>query len=165
MAPANRATRLFINISNKSPYYQKAWDFPDGIVDVAVDTVIGNNLLSSRPLASRILLLERWNRLFIVIDVNHDAYDPDTAHLPGRDELPVIEVHLSRRQGIDTASASTARIELQQKVNEAIRERHNQTGKGSRPPFRVDHANGNVPTYMNPRTLIRAEQGITGKCD
>lgn len=98
------------------------------------------------------LAKERWDsRIFIVFDVFHDTYDPDTAHLPGHGDLPVISVCFDRKE-----SASIAGTPMKNQVNVDIRALHNSTGIGSKPPFEVDHANGKVPFYPNPRTSLAA---------
>jgi hypothetical protein len=100
------------------------------------------------PCAIKFLATERWDiRTYIVFDVFHDSYDPDNAHLPGENDLPVISVFLSQKE-----SASIAGRPIANKVNRDIRALHNATGPGSRPPFFVDHADGQVPFYPNPRT-------------
>lgn len=86
-------------------------------------------------------------RIYIVFDLFHDAYNPDKAHLPSEYDLPVISVFLSQQE-----SASIAGRPMANKVNSDIRALHNATGLGSRPPFFVDHADGKVPFYPNPRT-------------
>ena len=82
-----------------------------------------------------------------MFDVYHDNYDPDRAHMHGQDDLPVIEVYLSRKQIARTAGTPTAN-----KDNRDVRALHNATGPGSRPPFSVDHSEGKVPFYNNPRS-------------
>lgn len=96
------------------------------------------------------LVKERWtSRLWIVLDVFNTSYDPDCAHLPEKNDLPVSMVSLSEKDAVTTSEF------IQDKVNRAVREAHYVHGDGSRPPFVIDHANGNIPTYPtypNPRT-------------
>ncbi|KAH7175790.1 hypothetical protein EDB81DRAFT_633139 [Dactylonectria macrodidyma] len=104
------------------------------------------------PSAIRFLATERWDlRTFIVFDMLHDSYDPDKAHLPGQDDLPVISVFFGLKE-----SASIAGRPITNKVNSDIRAIHNATGPGSRPPFLVDHTGGKVPFYTNPRNSCTA---------
>lgn len=73
------------------------------------------------------------------------SYDPDSAHLPEQNDLPVIVVYPQREK------ASFAGAPQRNRVNKQVQELHNSTGLGSRPPFAVDHADGKVPCYPNPR--------------
>lgn len=48
---------------------------------------------------------------------------------------------------------------MENKVNGDIRALHNATGLGSRPPFEIDHSDGKVPFYPNPRTSVLVQAG------
>ena len=149
-----RAKRVLIMVSRRSPQWEKAWTSPEELIAIAQRLAQESGLLpqgvQDDPSATRFLAKERWDgRTFIVFDVYHDAYDPDRAHLQGRDNLPVIEVYLSQRQTARMAGNPTAN-----KVNGDVRALHNATGPGSRPPFNVDHSEGRVPFYNNPRSQL-----------
>lgn len=122
------------------------------MVDIALRLMQEEQLIpldvQNHPSTIRVLAKERWDlRTFIVFDIFHDTYNPDTAHLPGQNDLPVISVFLSKSE-----SASVAGTPMMNKINSDIRAIHRATGPGSRPPFIVDHSEGRVPYYPNPRT-------------
>ncbi|KAI0839344.1 hypothetical protein F5Y06DRAFT_20075 [Hypoxylon sp. FL0890] len=147
------ATRIFVSVSSTSSHFEKAWDSPEIIIQFALDLIKRCNLVSyEKPPNPQFLAKERWHRIHIVFDIFNDKYDSTTAHLPNQNDLPVIAVYL----GGNSNSANIALKGIKDQVNEEIRNLHDWNGHGSQPPFAVDHANGNVPTYPNPRTLIRA---------
>ncbi|KAM4060968.1 hypothetical protein HRG_012927 [Hirsutella rhossiliensis] len=153
-ASAYLRARILVSVSSKSPCWPRAWAYPEEIIAVALSLVKEDNLISSDkyndPSQCLFLAKERWDgRVFIVFDVFHDAYNPDSAHLPGQNDLPVTLVHLSRRNKVNVAPTPVMR-----KLNRELEELHNSTGLESRPPFSVDHANGQHPTYDRPRTCI-----------
>jgi len=141
-------TRVVVNASNKGQHWAKAWDSPEEVINIALGLIKESNLISldDEPLEPRFLVKERWNaRTFIVFDIFHDLYDPDTAHIDQKD-LPVILVYLSEKKSVNLAVGGMGKV-----INDKIREIHNDTGLGSRPPFTVDHIDGKVPRYYNPR--------------
>jgi len=155
MAAPTTAKRIFISVSQKSPYHSKAWESSDEVVLKALGAAMKEGLLpSTEQPTPRLLVKERWQRIHLVADVFHDAYDPAIGHLPEAEDLPVIAVFLTR----DKDRVYVAGSKLSEEVNQQVREHHNQSGLGSQPPFVADHANGNVPTYPNPRTLVKATQ-------
>ncbi|PNY21252.1 Uncharacterized protein TCAP_07250 [Tolypocladium capitatum] len=153
MEAAERATkRVLVIVSQRSSHWDAAWTSPGEVVAVALSLAQQSGLLPQGvredPSATRLLATEKWDRrIFIVFDVYHDTYNPDRAHLDGQDNLPVIEIYLSRKEIARVAGTPTAN-----KVNRDIRAIHNATGPGSRPPFNVDHSEGKVPFYSNPRS-------------
>ncbi|KJZ72247.1 hypothetical protein HIM_08389 [Hirsutella minnesotensis 3608] len=151
------ARRVLVSVSPKSPHYNVAWKSPDEIVRIALALMKERNLitLNDAP-APRLLGIERWHRIHIVFDIHNDLYDPERAHLPNQNDLRVVEVYLSGANGEDKVIVRVADKRRETEVNERIRELHDWNGNGSKPPFIADHANGNVPTYPNPRTLVRA---------
>lgn len=78
---------------------------------------------------------------------------PQTAHLSGENNLPVVAVFFGAHE-----KAFVAGPPMANKVNADLRAVHNSTGVGSEPPFFVDHADGAVPVYYNPRTLVKQEK-------
>lgn len=159
MAASDGPRRVFVAVSRKSPSYDDAWDSPEKTIRDAVHLLQERRLLPREAAAPtpRFLAKERWHRILIVFEVFHDAYNPDDAHLPGRNDLPVIAVSFSAKHGqqVHTESAREADPRLQDQVNTQIRNLHDWHGMGSRPPFVVDHADGKVPTYANPRSLVK----------
>jgi len=152
------ARRVLIVVSRKSRHWLKAWTSSEELITIALGVLQQDELISSDAQSDssviKLLATERWDlRTFIVFDIFHDTYDPDTAHLPGHNDLPVISVFLGRHE-----KASIAGKPMENKVNNDIRALHDATGLGSRPPFIVDHAEGKVPFYSNPRTCIRSHE-------
>jgi len=147
--------RVLVSVSRKSPHYSNAWTSCQEVIHVALRVMSEQGMIASTPddvLQYQLLATERWDlRTYIVFDMFNELYDPDTAHLPGRNDLPVISVFL---HGSGKQDASTAGKPIESWVNREIRDIHNSTGPQSRPPFKIDHANGNVPYYPNPRTCI-----------
>ncbi|KAM7188714.1 hypothetical protein V8F33_010484, partial [Rhypophila sp. PSN 637] len=148
------AKRVLIVVSRTSHHWSKAWTSSKELITIALRVLQQEELIPSyvHSDSSSITLLatERWDlRTFIVFDIFHDTYDPDMAHLPGHNDLPVVWVFFGRDE---RAGANIAGKPMENKVNNDIRALHDATGLGSRPPFVVDHADGKVPFYLNPRT-------------
>jgi len=146
------AQRVLVVVSRQSPHWLTAWASSDELIDVAFRLLRIKKLIPSDTEndSSTVMFLakERWDlRTFLVFDIFHNTYNADDAHLPGQNDLPVISIFLGRKE-----SAGIAGRPMANKVNADIRALHNATGPGSRPPFVVDHADGNVPFYPNPRT-------------
>ncbi|KID94941.1 hypothetical protein MAJ_09070, partial [Metarhizium majus ARSEF 297] len=150
---ANSAKRVLVSVSSKSPYWSEAWESSLQVIETALGLLKESKLVCSdnaEHAKPRFLVKERWNvRTFIVFDIFHDTYDPDTAHISGQNDLPVISVFLG-----ETISMNVASSFVENEVNRKVQEIHDATGIGSRPPFSVDHMNGNVPCYPNPRTTV-----------
>jgi len=150
--PKNRPIRVLVAVSSKSPHWSTAWTSSEVVINLALELVIKHQLITcdiNTPY--QLLATERWNRrTFLVFDLFHDLYDPDSAHLPGQNILPVISVSLYEKKEV----ANLAGTPMSNQVNRDLQKLHNSTGIGSRPPFVVDHANGNVPTYRRPRNVI-----------
>lgn len=154
MEATRSARRVLVNVSPYSRCWTDAWIGSEQVMAAAVG-LIKDKLSDALPPDTdaeydcRLLAIERWDsRMHIVFDVFHDGYDPDQAHLPGENSLPLITVSLGRMETVCASSPA------EKTVNEAVRKLHDSFGWGGRPPFRVDHANGKVPYYENPRSLI-----------
>lgn len=144
--------RVFVSVSSRSPLFPVAWENPEMVIQDAIKLVIQQDLNPANT-APRLLVVERWSRIYVVFDLGHDNYKPETAHISGQNDLPVVAVDFSR-DGISTARAASTG--LQDEVNKQIREIHDLSGLGSQPPFIIDHANGKVPTFPYPRTMRKA---------
>lgn len=144
-----QATRVLVHASSKGQYLQKAWDSPDEVIGLALELLRKSDLVSLNtddPPKPLFLAKERIStRAFIVFDIFHDSYDPDTAHLDSN-ELPVIGVYLGSKESVSFLQSDMAKF-----INDKVRDIHNDTGLGSRPPFSVDYTDGKVPVYWNPR--------------
>ncbi|KJZ71576.1 hypothetical protein HIM_09045 [Hirsutella minnesotensis 3608] len=144
--------RVVVNASKKGQYWALAWDSPEEVISIAIRLIEGKfiSLDPKNPPNPQFLVKERWtSRTFVVFDLFNSAYDPDTAHVDEND-ISVVQVSLSEKETTDEATAGVRKV-----INNKIREIHNDTGRGSRPPFSVDHAEGKVPRYYNPRIPIR----------
>lgn len=149
MENKQQPTRILVHASSKGQYLQKAWDSPDEVIDVALQLLRESDLVSiptDDPPKPLFIVKERTStRAFLVFDIFHDSYDPDTAHVDST-ELPVIGVYLSGKESVSTMRSGMAKV-----INDKVRDIHNDTGLGSRPPFSVDYTDGKSPVYWNPR--------------
>ncbi|KAJ2892368.1 hypothetical protein MKZ38_009944 [Zalerion maritima] len=157
------AKRVLIVVSRTSPHWFKAWTSSEELITIALELMQEKQLISldtqNDASVIRFLAKERWDlRTFIVFDIFHDTYNPDEAHLPDQNDLPVISVFLGQKE-----STSIAGRPMANKVNSDIRALHNATGPGSRPPFAIDHIDGKVPFYPNPRTSCTPIIGLQGR--
>lgn len=152
------ARRVFISVSRSSPLFNAAWENPESVVADAFRLVQRHGLVSTGlgPASTRLVAVERWNRIHLVFDIGHGAYDAATAHLPEENNLTVLAVYFSGKGGNGTETASLAPGMLANKVNRKVQDIHDWTGIGSQPPFITDHANGKVPIYPNPRSMKKA---------
>ncbi len=141
-------TRVVVHASTKGQHWTKAWESPEDVIEIALGLVKESGLAppdSHKPLP-RFLVKERYNtRIFVVFDIFHDLYDPDTAHID-LTNLPVILVYLGKTQNVRSVGSAMCNV-----INKLVRDVHDDTGLGSRPPFSVDHMDGNIPRYCNPR--------------
>lgn len=156
-------SRVFGSVSRKNLHRDSAWEFPQSVMQCSLQVLKDSNLLPDHEAAMpRLLAIEGWRRIHIVFDIFNEEYNPEAAHLPYQNNLPVIAVYLSGSGNNDENKAVIAPPLLQSEVNRTIQNFHDWHGFGSLPPFAVGHANGNVPTYPNPRTLVRAQNDLTG---
>ena len=103
------------------------------------------------PKTCKFMAKEMWGTLnFFIFDIFNDDYDSNTAHLEGKNDLPVITVRFSKKK----ETAQVEGLPIQARVNQQLRQLHDNEGHGSEPPFYVDHTNGKVPTYPKPRTAV-----------
>ncbi|WQF77032.1 hypothetical protein CDEST_02046 [Colletotrichum destructivum] len=143
------AKRIFVSVSKKSRHWPQAWSYDKEIVDVAIDLIKSKDTAAQVAYADTMLVVqERWPmRIWIIFDIFNTEYDPSKAHLPGQNDLPVIAISLSNKTTITNATEG-----LENRVNKGVREAHDLHGDGSRAPFKIDHANNNIPTFPSPRT-------------
>ena len=148
------ATRILVIISRASSH----WDTrrqPEAIEKAIFALAQSHEVLHLDPETCNIRFIaeERWDtRVFLIFDINNSHYESSTAHLPGQNDLSVIVVHLSKKETMYQASPQT-----RNKVNNDLRMLHKSSGIGSEPPFDVDHTDGNIPFYLNPRSGITSE--------
>jgi len=145
--------RVLVRISDGSPHWPHTCEEPmKDLMQHALDIIKEHGLAPVDAPNESVLLVavDKWNkRASIVFDVFHDAYDPVNAHLPKQNDLPLIVVSLSKQH------ASLAGAPIANQVNKEVRELHDTHGLHSRAPFYVDHSDGRVPCYPNPRSRTR----------
>ncbi|KIV98621.1 uncharacterized protein PV09_09597 [Verruconis gallopava] len=154
MDTSNVPTRIFIILQDSSPH----WSKPDSeVIGVALSLISQQKVLGSTGCTFtaneyKFMAKEIWGAVtFFIFDLSNDNYNLNTAHKEGENDLPVVTVRLSK-------SKETARYEgkpLQMQVNQQLRHIHDKVGYGYEPPFFIDHTNGKVPIYPNPRTAVR----------
>ncbi|KAL1845444.1 hypothetical protein VTK73DRAFT_557 [Phialemonium thermophilum] len=155
------AKRVLIVVSRTSNYWAEAWTAPANLMSTSLRLLQDQELIPPTtlddPSAVTFVAKERWDvRTFLVLDIWHAAYDPDTAHLPGQNELPVVVVSFGRGEA---ATAYRAGTPTENRVDRELRDLHDRTGPGSRPPFEVDHADGKQAVIIGPWSLRRASRG------
>lgn len=142
------ARRVFVSISSKSAHWLRISESTEEAIGIAVNLIKDKNIVP-RMGDAKLLVEERWgSRTHVVFDMLHDAYNPETAHLPGHGNIPVIAVWLSGTEAIQVATKG-----LTEQVNDEVRDAHRKFGDGSKPPFFIDHSDGKVPLFVNPRTV------------
>jgi len=103
MDEGRRPTRVVVHASRKGQHWTKAWESPEAVIDIALGLVKESNLVpldSAMPLP-RFLVKERFDaRTFVVFDIFHDLYDPETAH-EDQTCLPVVLVYLGEKQSVN----------------------------------------------------------------
>ena len=102
------------------------------------------------PPLLRLLAVQVWGkRILIVLDVNHDAYNWDTAHHLSNNRLPVFRFILDK----DRKRATIARAKaLDSRVNHTIAKVHRLNGTAVHPPYLEDHSPGADPiVFRAPR--------------
>lgn len=141
------ARRVLVSVSTKSAHWSQIDTSPQDAVDISMDLIKQKKDLIPELGEPRLLVVEKWgSRTHIVFDLLHDTYNSDNAHLPDQGNLPVIAVWLS---GQEVAQVATEGVK--NRVNDEVRDMHRRFGDGGKPPFYVDHSDGKVPVFVNPR--------------
>jgi hypothetical protein len=143
--------RVLVIVSHRSSRISKAQNNPEALLPKAIRLLKSTHLYDpqeSHP-TTKLVAAQIWRtRVFFVFDICHTAYDARLGHLPEQNQLPVVVVHLSKK---NTAYAANAW--LSKRVNRDIALFHNANGFGAVPPFVEDHTVGKPPGYMNPRDI------------
>ncbi|KAI0381490.1 hypothetical protein F5Y04DRAFT_62441 [Hypomontagnella monticulosa] len=141
--------RITVNVSCKHNLWSKAWDTPTEVIEAACGVLKEEHLVDTVELSDiRFIAKERWQPItFIVFDIFHTTYRPETAHIASHNTLPVVMVYFN-----NNTKAMAAPKLIEDKVNEEVRDIHDNTGLGSQPPYAIDHMNGNIPSYPRPRS-------------
>ncbi|KAF4632695.1 hypothetical protein G7Y89_g5432 [Cudoniella acicularis] len=123
----------------------------DQFVQNQVRDILQSSTPNNKPLL-RLLVIEIWGkRTFIVVDVNHHAYDSHTAHDPSKNNLVVYRIKVRRDGGCVMISRDTR---LDRRVNERVADLHRLNGVNASPPYLADHSPGADPIqYTSPRPL------------
>lgn len=140
--------RVFVIMRRSSPL----WEVKDAIIiQEALQLMSTNPTIPYKNVTTLALIAkELFDQVrFLVLDVRNEAFDFSTAHIEGRNDLPVVTVRLSKKK--QTAQIEGAPIERE--VNRRLREIYCDEGYDKTPPFVIDHTNGKVPTYLTPRSV------------
>jgi hypothetical protein len=140
-------------VSRHHQLFESSWPSPEKTISTALDTLKKDHLIKEGE-NRRLIVRERWRRrIYIVLDIGNDTYDPELGHILEHNNLPVLVVYFNKK-GINSEAAN---IDLKQRVNRETAERHNLNGK-SMPPYVVDYTTTR-PVYLNPRdvSLLRRE--------
>lgn len=89
--------RVLVSVSSRNPHYSEAWTSCQEVINIALQLIREKSLIAFDADDPRyqVLATERWNmRVYIVFDIFNELYDPDTAHLPGQNDISVISVFL-----------------------------------------------------------------------
>ncbi|KAJ0159935.1 hypothetical protein CTA2_8863 [Colletotrichum tanaceti] len=142
------AKRIFVSVSKKSQHWSRAWLDDRETINVAIGLLNSHDPPAQITDADAMLVVkEMWPmRIWIVLDIFNTEYDPSQAHLPGRNDLPVVAISLGNGANVTVAGEA-----LRDRVNKGVRDAHDLHGDGSRAPFQINHANNNIPTYPRPR--------------
>ncbi len=148
------ARRIFVVVTRAHKHWKTAWDAPKEVVAAAFQLVHQAHLVppETRSNSSTVRLLVRVRGdtvRCLIFDIFHTSYDAATAHLPGRDELPLITVLLDSAETVNVKGPEDARG-----INASVRNTHNEAGVGSLPPFTADYTNGRSPVYGHPRSDV-----------
>jgi hypothetical protein len=83
----------------------------------------------------------------IVFDIFNIGYEPNMAHIKGKNDLPVISIFFTRGEEVTVGEVV---MPVVNSVNKQIQDIHDLEGIGSQPPFSIDRADGKIPTYPRP---------------
>lgn len=143
--------RVLVIVSHRSSQMSKAQNNPEALLPKAIRLLKSTHLYTpqdSHP-ATRLVAAQKWQtRVFFVFDIGHTSYDARLGHLPEENRLPVVVVHLSKKN-----TAYRANAWLSKRVNRDIALFHNANGFGAVPPYVEDHTIGKPPQYVNPRDV------------
>lgn len=139
-------------VSHSSSLFTDAWSATEDLIPRALTILKETQLVHHEhgiEIPWRLLIKKNDGlRVLVIFDICNTEYDPAKAHLPGRNNLPVLVVHFSRK-GVHTRVAESG---LRQRVNNETAEAHNLHGWDALPPYVTDHTT-TIPIYMNPRDI------------
>lgn len=150
-------TRVLVMVKPSSRH----WSNKDNAVMNAALHLISKELIPEQEALDwkdcKFMAKEMWGIItFFIFDIFHNDYDSSTAHLEGKNDLPVITVRFSKKK----ESAGFEAPSIQAQANQQLRQIHDNEGTKSEAPFYVDHTNGQVPTYWNPRTVVSMSSDV-----
>ncbi|KAG8406075.1 hypothetical protein J3459_017455 [Metarhizium acridum] len=148
MSTSTDAKRVFVAVTNLHPLHVASWDSPDKVFQHALKLLQNTGLVATENPDYQFIAKERYNKIFFIYDIGNVNFRLATAHLPGDNDLPVLCVTLGKEEHVQAASRP-----VENQVNLRLREIYECHGYDAHPPFSIDHANGNIPTYTSPRTL------------
>lgn len=151
MISEGKPLRVLVIVSHRSSQISRAQNNTEALLPKAIRLLKSNHLYvprEGRP-TTRLVAAQKWRtRVFFVFDIGHTTYDARLGHLPEQNRLPVVVVHMSKK---NTAYAANAW--LSRRVNRDIALFHNANGFGAVPPFVEDRTVEKPPEYMNPRDV------------
>ncbi|KAI9798609.1 MAG: hypothetical protein M1825_005307 [Sarcosagium campestre] len=149
-------TRCIIVMRMADPFYAKAWDHIDEMLDSALVALWESGLFgedeemyAEARASQRLLFKQRFaRRVHVTFDLFHYDYNSDLGHLHERNQLPVYRInHPGRGVSIRLADPWLAL-----KTNWETAYVHNINGPDGHSPYSSDHLSS-APFTMNPRDL------------
>jgi hypothetical protein len=149
-------TRILIIVKKGPLVWRRAWEEPQKIITQILTHLEYNKLVSPDDVYDtsdcRFIAVERWDsHTFIVCDLFNINYNPEDAHLDGKNELPVRMVRIYESDHRNSIKAK--KPQMIDELGEKVRNIHDMHGWNTSPPYKIDHANGAYPIYQNPRSL------------
>ena len=148
-------------IVKKSPLaWRQAWEEPQKIITQVLTHLKYDRLVSPDDVYNssdcRFIAVERWDsHVLIVCDLFNINYNPDDAHLDGKNELPVRVVRIYEGgQGGHSNIIKAKDPQAIGRLGDEIRSIHDMHGWKTGPPYMIDHADGVYPVYHSPRSLV-----------
>ncbi|KAG4283323.1 hypothetical protein FPRO04_13258 [Fusarium proliferatum] len=149
--------RILIIVKKRALAWQQAWEEPQKLITQVLKHLQYDSLVSLDDLydssTCRFLAIERWDsHTLIVCDLFNTSYDPLNAHQEGNNELPVKVVRICQGNQSDIIKAKEPQAIGQ--VDEQLRSIHDMHGWNEGPPYKIDHADGKYPIYIQPRSMV-----------
>ncbi|OBS16039.1 hypothetical protein FPOA_13239 [Fusarium poae] len=149
--------RILIIVKKRALAWQQAWEEPQKLITQVLKHLQYDSLVAPDDLYDssrcRFLAIERWDsHTFIVCDLFNTSYNHLNAHQEGNNELPVKLVRICQGNQSDIVKAKEPQAIGQ--VDEQLRRIHDMHGWNEGPPYKIDHADGKYPIYIQPRSMV-----------
>lgn len=154
METKSSAKRVCISVGSMSSHLSRAYDQPIEMITLSLELLKERmGLLADHDRDVLYVARERSGiRTHIIFDLFNVGYESSTAHIKGKNDLPVISIFCTRGEEVTVGEAV---VLVANSVNKQIRDIHDLEGIGSKPPFSIDRADGKIPTYPRPRVTGR----------